>query len=81
MNMKQEALVLVDLESQLRNDTTGARSAEVLDRLRALRDNCQAARRQLCDKTTYRRLEAATIAVNAAIRVIEALPRGKAGGN
>jgi hypothetical protein len=64
---------LPDVHSQLRNDPSGARRAELQARLRALRDSCLAAKRELCDREAYGRLQAASVAVSAAIRIVEAL--------
>jgi hypothetical protein len=71
---------LLDLESELLTDESGERRRNVLAQLQSLREDCQAAKRQLCDKDTYRRLEAANVAVNAAIRIVETLPQ-RHGGN
>lgn len=70
---------LLDLHSKLRNDASGECRAELLVRLQGLRDNCLAARRELCDRNAYARLQAASVALNAAIRVMENLPHGGVG--
>lgn len=62
-------------EAELQADDNGTLRPQVLARLQAMRENCQAAKRQLCDRETYRRVEAANVAVNAAIRIIETLPK------
>ena len=72
---------LLDLQVQLRNDAHGERRADLLDRLRALHDDCLAARRQLHDRDAFRRIQAAGTAVAAAIRIVETLPQMHGGGN
>lgn len=72
---------LPDLETQLRGDESGAVRADLLKRLNALRDDCLAAKRQLSDRETFRRLQAANVAVNAAIRIVETLPVARVDAN
>jgi hypothetical protein len=72
---------VTDLHAELQNDETGARRADLLVRLRGLQENCQAAKRQLLDRDAYARVKAATVAVTAAIRIVEKLPAPRAGGN
>ena len=71
----------LDLHTELQNDTTGARRAEVLALLQARRDECIARRRQPADRDAYTRLQAATVALNAAIRIVEKVPQDGSGGN
>lgn len=66
---------LLDLHAQLQGDSTGQRRAELLARLRDLHNGCLTAQRALCDRETFKRLEASTLAVSAAIRIIETLPQ------
>jgi hypothetical protein len=70
---------LLDLHSELQSDVSGARRADLLARLRGLRDNCLAAKRELCDRDAFSRLEAAGVAVTAAIRIVQNLPRQRDG--
>lgn len=70
---------LLDLHSELRNDVSGELRADLLARLRGLRDNCLAARRELCDRDAFSRLDAACVAVKAAIRIVEHLPQQRDG--
>lgn len=70
-----------NLEAELRDDESGARRVLLLSQLNALRAECQAAKRQLCDRETFRRIDSSNIAVNAAIRIIETLPQRQGGGN
>ena len=65
---------LLELHSALQDDATGKRRTEVLARLRALHNDCLFAQRALCDRETFKRLEASTLAVSAAMRIIESIP-------
>jgi hypothetical protein len=67
-----------DLETRLLADETGAARADLLKRLGALREECVSAKRQLSDREVFRRLQAANVAVNAAIRIVETLPAQRA---
>ena len=65
---------LLDLHSELQNDSTGKRRTELLGHLRELHNGCLTAQRALCDREVFKRLEASTLAVSAAIKIIEKLP-------
>jgi hypothetical protein len=86
LNRKDDAMTktethLLDLHTDLQDDPTGTRRAQVLERLHALARQCVDARRQPAERDAYSRLQAATVAVNAAIRIVEKLPKPGAGGN
>jgi len=70
-----------DLLAELQNDASGERRAQVLARLGRLHEDCLAAQRGLSDRDGYRRLQAAGVAVKAAIRIVETLPRTRGNGN
>lgn len=70
---------LLDLHSELQNDMSGARRAELLARLRGLREKCVAAKRELCARDAFSRLDAACVALAAAIRIVENLPQRREG--
>ncbi|HVZ45050.1 MAG TPA: hypothetical protein VHA82_14665 [Ramlibacter sp.] len=70
-------LPLTDLHAGLLEDTTGERREALLAKLRGMLDACLAAKRQLCDRDTYRRLQATGVAVGAAIRIVETLPQAR----
>jgi len=61
----------VDLEQVLRDDPKGEHRAAVLARLNRMRDACIAARRELHDRASFRRLQATGAAVDAAITAME----------
>jgi hypothetical protein len=67
-----------DVEQRLCDDASGQYRAELRARLNAMQNACALARRQLHDRETYRRLEAALAAVGAAATVLELLPRAGA---
>jgi hypothetical protein len=71
----------LDLHSELQNDTSGARRADLLAQLRGLQEKCMAAKRQLSDREAYHGIQAAAIAVNAAIKIVETLPQPRAAWN
>jgi hypothetical protein len=79
--MNMNASNPLDLHGELQNDVTGNRRTGLLARLRALNENCQAAKRQLHDREAFRRLQAASVAVSAAIQIVEKLPKSRAAGN
>ncbi|WP_048439633.1 hypothetical protein [Caenimonas sp. SL110] len=72
---------LLELHSELQDDATGKRRTEVLAQLRELHNGCLTAQRALCDREVFKRLEASTLAVSAAIRIIETLPQSGNGRN
>jgi hypothetical protein len=67
-----------DVEQRLRDDASGQYRAELQARLREMQSACALARRQLHDRDTYRRVEAAMAAVGAAATVLELMPRAGA---
>jgi len=62
---------LVDLEQALKDDVRGPHRAALVARLTRMREACATARRNLHDKETFRRIEAASAAVDAAITAID----------
>ena len=67
-----------DVEQRLRDDTSGQYRAELRTRLKEMHNACVAAGRQLQDRETYRRLEAAIAAVGAAATALDLMPRAGA---
>lgn len=72
---------LLDLHSELVNDTSGTRRNELLARLRKLQDDCLLAKRQPTDRESFRQLHAAAAAVTAALRIVEKVPGSRENGN
>ena len=70
---------LMDLHVRLRGDETGEQRSDLLARLRRLSDECAAAKRQLLDRESYRRVQAAGTAVAAAIRIVEGQRTSRSG--
>jgi hypothetical protein len=64
-----------DVEQRLCDDASGQYRAELRARLSEMQNACALARRQLHDRDTYRRVEAAMAAVGAAATVLELMPR------
>jgi hypothetical protein len=79
--MRMNDAHLLDLHAELQNDMTGQRRAALLARLNGLKNECLDGKRQLQDRESYRRTQAASTAVNAAIRIVETLPQTRGGGN
>ena len=71
----QEQQIGFDVEQRLCDDVTGQYRAELRARLGEMQNACALARRQLHDRDTYRRIEAALAAVGAAAIVLELVPR------
>jgi hypothetical protein len=67
-----------DVEQRLCDDASGQYRAELRARLSEMQNACALARRQLHDRDTYRRVEAAMAAVGAAATVLELMPRAGA---
>ncbi|KWT92114.1 MULTISPECIES: hypothetical protein [unclassified Variovorax] len=67
-----------DVEQRLCDDASGQYRAELRARLGEMQSACALARRQLHDRDTYRRIEAAMAAVAAAATVLELMPRAGA---
>lgn len=67
----QEQETGFDVEQRLRDDASGQYRAELRARLREMQNACALARRQLLDRDTYRRVEAAMAAVGAAATVLD----------
>lgn len=63
-----------DVEQRLCDDASGQYRAELRARLSEMQSACALSRRQLHDRDTYRRLEAAMAAVSAALTVLELMP-------
>ncbi|VTU27244.1 hypothetical protein H4CHR_01955 [Variovorax sp. PBS-H4] len=63
-----------DVEQRLCDDASGQYRAELRVRLREMQSACAIAKRQLHDRDTYRRIEAAMAAVGAAAAVLELMP-------
>lgn len=72
---------IAGLQARLQEDTTGEVRSAVLAHLRVLQAACADASRQLSDRETYKRVQAAGVAVNAALRIVEMLPQRRGGGN
>ena len=64
-----------DVEQRLCDDASGQYRAELRARLSEMQNACALARRQLHDRDTYRRVDAAMAAVGAAAAVLELMPR------
>jgi hypothetical protein len=64
-----------EMDARLRDDPDGEYRAGLMSRLRRMRDACDAARRQLQDRESFRRLQAASAAVEAAITAVELVAR------
>jgi hypothetical protein len=79
MRMKDEHLL--DLHAELQNDMSGQRRTALLARLNGLKEQCVTSKRELQDRESYRRTQAANTALNAAIRIVETLPQTRGGGN
>jgi len=76
LNMtSQELQSDFDVEQRLRADTSGQYRVALQARMSEMRNACMLASRQLHDRDTYRRLEAAMAAVGAAATVLELIPR------
>lgn len=73
----QEQQTGFDVEQRLRDDASAAYRIELRARLSEMQNTCALARRQLHDRDTYRRLEAAIAAVGAAVTVLELMPTGR----
>lgn len=70
----QEEQTSFDVEQRLCDDASGQYRAELRARLSDMQNACALARRQLHDRDTYRRVEAAMAAVSAAAAVLELMP-------
>ncbi|MDR6536952.1 hypothetical protein J2739_002725 [Variovorax soli] len=66
-----------DVEQRLRDDKNDQYRLELRARLSEMQNACAVAQRQLLDRETYRRLEAAIAAVGAAVIVLESMPMGR----
>jgi hypothetical protein len=69
----------IDLRDELRSEPSGQRRLELIARLHALREACRAAGRQLHDRDTFARIQAAETAVTAAIRIVEVVSKSGSG--
>lgn len=67
-----------DLHTQLQNDTAGTRRDELLARLQGMQNECLAAQQKLNDRETWKRIEASSAAVEAAIRIVQTAAGKKA---
>ncbi|WP_309902448.1 hypothetical protein [Variovorax soli] len=65
------------MEQRLRDDKNDQYRLELRARLSEMQNACAVAQRQLLDRETYRRLEAAIAAVGAAVIVLESMPMGR----
>ena len=63
-----------DLETCLAADTDGGYRRMLCERLARMRDAVEVSRRGFHDKETYRRLQAALTAINAASTALELVP-------
>lgn len=72
---------LLDLQTELQNDRTGKRRADLLEQLRTLHRGLLATQRQPSDADTFIRLKAAGTALAGAIRIVETLPQTHNRGN
>jgi hypothetical protein len=71
----QEQQTGFDVEQRLCDAATGQYRAELGARLSEMHNACALARRQLHDRDTYRRIEAASAAVGAAATILALMPR------
>ncbi len=72
---------MLDLQARLLNDTSGALREQLRHRLRTLQAECVNATRRLNDRDTYKALQAASGAIEAALRFVESpagSPQGRA---
>jgi hypothetical protein len=76
MNTSQEQ----DLGQLLKVDPKGEHRASLVARLTDMQAACATARRSLSDRESFRKLQAASAAVEAAIAVVELIPTRRTGG-
>lgn len=68
----------MDVEQCLQDDVTGEYRAVLRARLKEMHEACMLGRRQLHDRDTFRKLDAALSAVGAAVTALDLVPRAGA---
>jgi hypothetical protein len=80
MTHAKTATALLDIETALLADETGAVRRQYVARLESLAQSIQQRLRTMCDRTTFSEASAALAAVNGAVDVLRSTKGGKSGG-